>query len=55
MEFLYEMAGARLKLKYRERKPMTKHGATSSNSGKPLRGTPPRGMPRRYKGKTSYR
>jgi hypothetical protein len=54
-EFLYEMAGRNLKRKYRERKPMTQHGAVSGNSGKPVRGTPPAGMPRAYRGKTSFR
>lgn len=52
MEYLHEMAGRSLKLKYRRRKPMTTHGAMSSNSGKPIRGTPPVGMPRAYRGKT---
>lgn len=49
------MAGKNLKYKYRVRKPMSSQGSKSSNSGKPLRGTPPVGMPRRYRGKTSYR
>lgn len=50
--FSYEMAGPRLKLKYRRRKPMTTYGSGSSNNGKPVRGTPPIGMPRAYRGKT---
>ena len=51
----YEMAGKNLKLKYRVRTPVSKQGSASSNSGKPLHGTPPVGMPRRYRGKTTYR
>ena len=55
MEYTYEMAGPRLKYKYRIHKPMTRHGATSGNSGTPVRGTPPQGMPRQYRGKTKFR
>lgn len=51
----YEMAGPHLKWKYRVRKPMSQQGSASSNSGKPLRGTPPVGLSRRYRGKTTYR
>lgn len=54
-EYLYEMAGRRLKLKYRRRKPVTTHPSGSSNSGKPIRGVPPVGLPRAYRGKASYR
>ena len=53
--FTYEMAGANLKFKYRVRKPVSGHGSKSEGQGKPLRGTPPKGMPRRYRGKTSFR
>lgn len=55
MEYLHEMAGPRLKLKYRRRKPLSAHPSGSSNSGKPIRGTPPAGLPRAYRGKASYR
>ena len=44
-----------LKFKYRVFKPKSTHGSKSSNTGKPLRGTPPIGMPRLYRGKTSYK
>ena len=50
----YEMAGKNLKFKYRSRKPVSGHGSSSNNSGKPLRGTPPKGLSRRYRGKTRY-
>jgi hypothetical protein len=51
----HEMSGAALKLKHRARKAVSGQGSSSNNSGKPLRGTPPKGMPRRYRGKTTYR
>ena len=51
----YEMAGEHLKYKYRVFKPRSTHGSKSSNSGVPVRGTPPKGMRRQYRGKTSYR
>jgi len=54
-EHPYEMSGPNLKYKYRVRKPMSGHGSKSGNSGTPLRGTPPKGMPRRYRGKTTFR
>jgi hypothetical protein len=51
----HEMSGDGLKKKYRDRKATSGQGSSSNNSGKPLRGTPPKGMPRRYRGKTTYR
>jgi len=53
----YEMAGSNLKYKYLCRKPKNPNRRSNynGNSGKPLRGTPPKGMPRRYRGKTSYK
>jgi hypothetical protein len=54
MEYLYEMAGKNLKYKYRARKPVSGYGSSSGNSGKPVRGTPPKGMPRQYRGKTRF-
>ena len=56
-EHPYEMAGGHLKLKYRVGKPKNPNRRSNynGNSGKPLRGTPPKGMPRVYRGKTSYR
>lgn len=52
-----ELTGENLKLKYRTRKPRNPHRRSNynGNSGTPLRGTPPRGMPRHYRGKTHYR
>jgi len=51
------MAGSNLKYKYLCRKPKNPNRRSNynGNSGKPLRGTPPKGMPRRYRGKTSYK
>lgn len=54
-EHPYEMSGEHLKLKYRARKPVSGHGSSSNNNKTPLRGTPPKGMPRRYRGKTTFR
>lgn len=51
----YEMAGANLKHKHRVRKPTSGQGSKSSNSGHSPKGTPPKGMPRRYRGKTTYK
>ena len=51
----YEMAGKNLKYKYRCLKTRSGFGSKSGNSGTPLRDTPPKGMPRRYRGKTSYK
>ena len=50
-----ELTGENLKWKYREPKPWGRNGARTSNSGKPVRGTPPVGMPRDYRGKTRYK
>lgn len=52
-----ELAGKNLKLKYRMPKPRNPHrrGNYMGNSGKPLRGTPPAGLRKRPRGKTSYR
>lgn len=56
MEFpnAYEMAGPHLKYKYRVRKTTSGYGSKNNNSGKSPKGTPPKGMPRRYRGKTTY-
>jgi hypothetical protein len=54
-EFTHEMAGPNLKDKYRCFKPKSGNGSKSSNSGTPVRGTPPKGMRRQYRGKTSYK
>jgi len=51
-EHPYEMSGEHLKHKYRVRKATSGYGSGSEGQGKPLRGTPPKGMPRRYRGKT---
>jgi hypothetical protein len=51
----YEMSGPNLKYKHRVHKTRSGYGSKSGNSGTPLRGTPPKGMPRRYRGKTSYK
>jgi len=53
--FTHEMAGPNLKYKYRVNKTRSGYGSKSSNNGTPLRGTPPKGMPRRYRGKTSFK
>ncbi len=53
-EHPYEMSGEHLKFKYRSRKAASGHGSSSNNSGKPLRGTPPKGLARQYRGKTRY-
>ncbi len=51
-EHPYEMSGPNLKYKYRCRKAVSGYGSKSQGQGKPVRGTPPRGMPRQYRGKT---
>lgn len=53
-EHPYEMSGDNLKLKYRSRKTRSGYPSKSQGQGKPLRGTPPKGMPRLYRGKTRY-
>ena len=46
----------RLKLKYRSQKPKgTNARRGNGNSGTPVRGTPPKGLRKRPKGKTSFR
>ncbi len=54
-EHPYEMAGPNLKYKYRVGKPRSGYGSPSGHSGTPVRGTPPKGMRRQYRGKTSYK
>jgi hypothetical protein len=53
----FEMSGEHLKLKYRIHKPKNPNRRLNynGNSGTPLRGTPPRGLSRRYRGNTKYR
>jgi len=51
-EHPYEMSGGNLKYKYRVRKAVSGYGSRSEGQGKPLRGTPPKGMRRQYRGKT---
>jgi hypothetical protein len=56
-EHPFEMAADHLKLKYRAHKPKNPNRRQNynGNSGTPVRGTPPRGLPRQYRGKTKYR